>query len=84
MKWVTREKARLDRIACPWLISRTFLFLPASQVKTVAESPTTCLVLGAGTMATVYRLGLIPGLGAGVAPESWQATRAVDSATRTR
>jgi hypothetical protein len=43
MKWVTREKARVDRIACPWLISRfidkepTFLFVPADQVKTVAE-----------------------------------------------
>ena len=22
MKWVTREKAKVDRIACPWLISR--------------------------------------------------------------
>jgi len=43
MKWVTREKARVDRIACPWLISRfidkdpTFLFVPANQVKDVAE-----------------------------------------------
>jgi hypothetical protein len=43
MKWVTRERARVDRIACPWLISRfidkepTFLFVPANQVKTVAE-----------------------------------------------
>src|SRR5919197_6755518 len=43
MKWVTREKARVDRIACPWLISRfidkepTFLFVPANQVKEVAE-----------------------------------------------
>ena len=43
MKWVTREKARVDRIACPWLISRfidkeaTFLFGPASQVMQVAE-----------------------------------------------
>ena len=43
MKWVTREKARVDRIACPWLISRfidkepTFLFVPASQVMAVAE-----------------------------------------------
>ncbi len=42
MKWVTREKARVDRIACPWLISRfidkdpTFLFVPANQVKDVA------------------------------------------------
>src|SRR5437899_12214988 len=38
MKWVTREKARVDRIACPWLISRfidrqpTFLFVPKDQV----------------------------------------------------
>ena len=43
MKWVTRERARVDRIACPWLISRfidtnsTFLFVPADQVKNVAE-----------------------------------------------
>ena len=43
MKWVTREKARVDRIACPWLISRfvdrdpTFLFVPADQVLRVAE-----------------------------------------------
>ena len=38
MKWVTREKARVDRIACPWLITRfidrepTFLFVPVAQV----------------------------------------------------
>jgi hypothetical protein len=43
MKWVTRERARVDRIACPWLISRfidrdpTFLFVPASEVRAVAE-----------------------------------------------
>jgi hypothetical protein len=43
MKWVTREKARVDRIACPWLIARfidkepTFLFVPAAEVLTVAE-----------------------------------------------
>ena len=43
MKWVTREKARVDRIACPWLIARfidkepTFLFVPADQVRKVAE-----------------------------------------------
>ena len=42
MKWVTREKARVDRIACPWLISRfidpdpTFLFVPAGDVMAVA------------------------------------------------
>lgn len=43
MKWVTREKARVDRIACPWLITRfidkepTFLFVPADQVMQVAQ-----------------------------------------------
>ncbi len=43
MKWVTREKARVDRIACPWLITRfidqepTFLFVPPSEVMRVAE-----------------------------------------------
>lgn len=42
MKWVTREKARVDRIACPWLIARfidrepEFLFVPADQVMAVA------------------------------------------------
>jgi Uncharacterized conserved protein len=43
MKWVTREKARVDRIACPWLISRfvdrdpVFLFVPGGDVMKVAE-----------------------------------------------
>lgn len=42
MKWVTREKARVDRIACPWLITRfidpqaEFLFVPAEEVMDVA------------------------------------------------
>src|SRR5690348_1229018 len=44
MKWVTRENANVDRIACPWLIRRfidpdaEFLFVPADQVLAVAES----------------------------------------------
>ena len=43
MKWVTREHARVDRIACPWLISRfvdrepVFLFVPAAEVMRAAE-----------------------------------------------
>jgi protein-tyrosine-phosphatase len=42
MKWITRERARVDRIACPWLISRfidpkpEFLFVPAAEVLTAA------------------------------------------------
>jgi hypothetical protein len=44
MKWVTRENANVDRIACPWLIRRfidpdaEFLFVPRDQVLTVAET----------------------------------------------
>lgn len=41
--WVTRERPKIDRIACPWLIRRfvdpfaEFLFVEGSQVKGVAE-----------------------------------------------
>jgi len=43
MKWVTRERPKIDRIACPWLIARfidrepEFLYVPAPQVLEVAE-----------------------------------------------
>ena len=43
MKWVTREKAKVDRIACPWLITRfldkdaQFLFVPKENVLEIAE-----------------------------------------------
>ena len=43
MKWVTRERPKIDRIACPWLIRRfiddapEFLYVPASDVLRVAE-----------------------------------------------
>jgi hypothetical protein len=42
MKWVTRKGARVDRIACPWLIQKfidsnaEFLFVPPDQVAAVA------------------------------------------------
>jgi hypothetical protein len=42
MKWVTRERPKIDRIACPWLIRRRidpdaeFLYVPADRVLTVA------------------------------------------------
>ncbi len=42
MKWVTRERPVIDRIACPWLIARfiddepEFLFVPPDQVVRVA------------------------------------------------
>lgn len=43
MKWITRERARVDRIACPWLITRfidpkpELLFVPAREVRAAAE-----------------------------------------------
>lgn len=43
MKWITREDAKVDRIACPWLIRRfidkdaEFLYVPVDQVLTVAK-----------------------------------------------
>jgi len=43
-KWVTREHPKIDRIACPWLISRfinplaEFLYVPASDVVAVAKA----------------------------------------------
>ena len=43
MKWVTRERPKVDRIACPWLIRRfvdpeaEFLYVPAGEVMAVAE-----------------------------------------------
>jgi hypothetical protein len=43
MKWITRERAKVDRVACPWLISRfidpapEFLYVPADRVLAEAE-----------------------------------------------
>jgi len=42
--WVTRERPKIDRIACPWLIRRfidpqaSFLYVPTEQVFDVAKS----------------------------------------------
>lgn len=43
MKWVTRSHVHVDRVACPWLITRfvdneaEFLFVPRSQIDRVAK-----------------------------------------------
>ena len=42
MKWITRERPKIDRIACPWLIARfidespEFLYVPVELVMDVA------------------------------------------------
>ena len=42
MRWVTRERPKIDRIACPWLITRfidpqpEFLYVPSADVLRIA------------------------------------------------
>ena len=43
MKWITRERVKVDRVACPWLISKfvdkdaEFFFVPADKVMDEAK-----------------------------------------------
>ncbi len=43
MKWITRERPKIDRIACPWLIARfidtapEFLYVPGAEVMRIAQ-----------------------------------------------
>lgn len=43
MKWITRERPKIDRIACPWLITRfidkepEFLFVPSTEVLRISQ-----------------------------------------------
>ena len=43
MKWITRERPKIDRIACPWLVKRfidpeaEFVFVTADRIKAEAE-----------------------------------------------
>ena len=43
MRWITRERVKVDRVACPWLIKRfvdpqaEFIFVPANQVEAKAR-----------------------------------------------
>lgn len=45
MKWITRERPKIDRIACPWLIARfvdkaaEFLYVPDADVLRIAHRP---------------------------------------------
>ena len=45
-RWVTRERPKIDRIACPWLIARfidpeaEFLYVPSKEVLGAAKSKT--------------------------------------------
>jgi len=44
MRWITRERPKIDRVACPWLIARfvdeqpEFIFVPANEVLREAQA----------------------------------------------
>ena len=44
MKWITRERVKVDRVACPWLIKKfvdkdaEFIFVPADKVTSAMET----------------------------------------------
>lgn len=61
MKWVTREKAKVDRIACPWLITRfidpeaEFLYVPPDRVDEIAKREGAIPFDAAGIELTHYK-----------------------------
>jgi len=63
MKWVTREKAKVDRIACPWLITKfvdkkaEFLFVPPDKVLEVAKKEGATAFDVPGVELTHYKEG---------------------------
>src|SRR5207247_10763987 len=63
MKWVTREKAKVDRIACPWLIKKfvdskaEFLFVAAEKVLEAAKKEKATPFDAPGAELTHYKQG---------------------------
>jgi hypothetical protein len=61
MKWITRERAKVDRIACPWLIKKfidtdaEFLFVPADKLMEVAKREGAIAFDAPGVELTHYR-----------------------------
>ena len=61
MKWVTREKAKVDRIACPWLITHfvdpkaEFVYVPKEEVNEVAKRENAIPFDAAGIELTHYQ-----------------------------
>src|SRR5437879_13226151 len=61
MKWVTREKAKVDRIACPWLIKKfvdenpEFLFVPPETIPQVVKDTGAVAYDAKGVELTHYR-----------------------------
>jgi hypothetical protein len=63
MKWVTRERLKIDRIRCPWLIARfidkepEFVYVPADRVRGADTSRLDLTPQSAGLFAISLGLG---------------------------
>jgi hypothetical protein len=61
MKWITREKAKVDRIACPWLIKNfvdkkpEFIFVPQDKVIEISKKENAIPFDTANVELTHYR-----------------------------
>lgn len=61
VKWITREKAKVDRIACPWLIKKfvdkdaQFIFVPKEQVLEMARKESAIPFDTSGAELTHYK-----------------------------
>lgn len=61
MRWVTRERAKVDRIACPWLIKKfvdveaEFLFVPNEEVLKIAKGKNAIAFDAPGAELTHYK-----------------------------
>jgi hypothetical protein len=70
MKWVTRKNANVDRVACPWLITKfvdpaaEFLYVAADEVMATAESE-------AAIRTTSRTLNSATSTGAAASNRSW-------------
>ena len=59
MKWITREHAKVDRIACPWLIKNfvdndaRFLFAPAHKVIQIAKQEEVCKIIASRSIPSI-------------------------------
>ena len=65
MKWVTRERPKIDRIACPWLIRRfletdaEFLYRLVDQVATRSGARTSLFVPELDRLFVAERAGIL-------------------------
>src|ERR1700740_1089035 len=60
MKWITRERPKIDRIACPWLIKKfvdkeaEFLYVPRDKVLEIAAKENATAYDAPGAELTHY------------------------------